>query len=191
MKKIAIFASGSGSNAENIIQYFAQKPQFCVKSVFCNVPDAYVLERAKKYRIPTFVFNREEFRNPDKVFRQLQEQEIDFIVLAGFLWLMPSFITAAWPNKIVNIHPALLPAYGGKGMYGHYVHEAVIAAGEKESGITIHYVNDHYDQGAIIFQAKCPVLPTDTPDDLAARVHELEYRYFPQIIEETILKQEV
>ena len=191
MKKIAIFASGSGSNAENIIQYFAQKPQFCVKSVFCNVPDAYVLERAKKYRIPSFVFNREEFRNPDKVFRQLQEQEIDFIVLAGFLWLMPSFITAAWPNKIVNIHPALLPAYGGKGMYGHHVHEAVIAAGEKESGITIHYVNDHYDQGAIIFQAKCPVLPTDTPDDLAARVHELEYRYFPQTIEETILKQEV
>ena len=190
MKKIAIFASGSGSNAENIIQYFAQKPQFCVKSVFCNVPDDYVLERAKKYRIPSFVFNREEFRNPDKVFRQLQEQEIDFIVLAGFLWLMPSFITAAWPNKIVNIHPALLPAYGGKGMYGHHVHEAVIAAGEKESGITIHYVNDHYDQGAIIFQAKCPVLPTDTPDDLAARVHELEYRYFPQIIAETILKQE-
>ena len=190
MKKIAIFASGSGSNAENIIQYFAQKPQFCVKSVFCNVPDAYVLERAKKYRIPSFVFNREEFRNPDKVFRQLQEQEIDFIVLAGFLWLMPSFITAAWPNKTVNIHPALLPAYGGKGMYGHHVHEAVIAAGEKESGITIHYVNDHYDQGAIIFQAKCPVLPTDTPDDLAARVHELEYRYFPQIIAETILKQE-
>ena len=190
MKKIAIFASGSGSNAENIIQYFAQKPQFCVKSVFCNVPDAYVLERAKKYRIPSFVFNREEFRNPDKVFRQLQEQEIDFIVLAGFLWLMPSFITAAWPIKIVNIHPALLPAYGGKGMYGHHVHEAVIAAGEKESGITIHYVNDHYDQGAIIFQAKCPVLPTDTPDDLAARVHELEYRYFPQIIAETILKQE-
>ena len=190
MKKIAIFASGSGSNAENIIQYFAQEPQFCVKSVFCNVPDAYVLERAKKYRIPTFVFNREEFRNPDKVFRQLQEQEIDFIVLAGFLWLMPSFITAAWPNKIVNIHPALLPAYGGKGMYGHYVHEAVIAAGEKESGITIHYVNDHYDQGAIIFQAKCPVLPTDTPDDLAARIHELEYRYFPEIIEKTILNTE-
>lgn len=191
MKKIAIFASGSGSNAENIIQYFAQKPQFCVKSVFCNVPDAYVLERAKKYRIPAFVFNREEFRSPDKVFRQLQEQEIDFIVLAGFLWLLPSFITAAWPDKIVNIHPALLPAYGGKGMYGHHVHEAVIAAGEKESGITIHYVNDHYDQGAIIFQAKCPVYPADTPEELAARVHELEYKYFPQIIEETILKQEV
>ena len=190
MKKIAIFASGSGSNAENIIQYFAQKPQFCVKSVFCNVPDAYVLERAKKYNVPTLVFNRSELRDPEKMLHQLQADGIDFIVLAGFLWLMPSFITAAWPNKIVNIHPALLPAYGGKGMYGHHVHEAVIAAGEKESGITIHYVNDHYDQGAIIFQAKCPVLPTDTPDDLAARVHELEYRYFPQIIAETILKQE-
>ena len=187
MKKIAIFASGSGSNAENIIQYFAQKPQFCVKSVFCNVPDAYVLERAKKYRIPTFVFNREEFRNPDKVFRQLQEQEIDFIVLAGFLWLMPSFITAAWPNKIVNIHPALLPAYGGKGMYGHHVHEAVIAAGEKESGITIHYINERYDEGNTIFQATCPVLPTDTPDTLAIRVHQLEYEYFPRVIEATIL----
>ena len=174
MKKIAIFASGSGSNAENIIQYFAQKPQFCVKSVFCNVPDAYVLERAKKYNVPTLVFNRSELRDPEKM-----------------LWLMPACITAAFPNRIINIHPALLPAYGGKGMYGHHVHEAVIAAGEKESGITIHYVNDHYDQGAIIFQAKCPVLPTDTPDDLAARVHELEYRYFPQIIEETILKQEV
>ena len=150
MKKIAIFASGSGSNAENIIQYFAQKPQFCVKSVFCNVPDAYVLERAKKYRIPTFVFNREEFRNPDKVFRQLQEQEIDFIVLAGFLWLMPSFITAAWPNKIVNIHPALLPAYGGKGMYGMHVHEAVVAACERETGITIHYIDEHYDEGTVM-----------------------------------------
>lgn len=163
MKKIAIFASGSGSNAENIIQYFAQKPQFCVKSVFCNVPDAYVLERAKKYRIPSFVFNREEFRNPDKVFRQLQEQEIDFIVLAGFLWLMPSFITAAWPNKIVNIHPALLPAYGGKGMYGHHVHEAVIAAGEKESGITIHYVNDHYDQGRYHLSGQMPGAPDRHP----------------------------
>lgn len=190
MKKIAIFASGSGSNAENIIQYFLSKPEISVDSVFCNVAEAYVLKRAEKYNIPTFLFNREDLKNQEKVLQILQERQIDFIVLAGFLWLMPSFITAAWPNKIVNIHPALLPAYGGKGMYGHHVHEAVIAAGEKESGITIHYVNDHYDQGAIIFQAKCPVLPTDTPDDLAARVHELEYRYFPQIIAETILKQE-
>ena len=150
-----------------------------------------IMERAKKYNVPTLVFNRSELRDPEKMLHQLQADGIDFIILAGFLWLMPACITAAFPNRIINIHPALLPAYGGKGMYGHHVHEAVIAAGEKESGITIHYVNDHYDQGAIIFQAKCPVLPTDTPDDLAARVHELEYRYFPQIIEETILKQEV
>ena len=186
MKKIVIFASGSGSNAENIIQYFARKPEFCVKKIYCNVPDAYVLERAKKYHVPTCVFTREEFRNPDKLLHQLQEEETDFIVLAGFLWLLPACITTAYPNRIINIHPALLPAYGGKGMYGHHVHEAVIAAGEKESGITIHYVNEHYDSGAIIFQASCPVLPTDTPDTLAARVHELEYTHFPRVIEETL-----
>lgn len=166
MKKIAIFASGSGSNAENIIQYFAQKPQFCVKSVFCNVPDAYVLERAKKYRIPSFVFNREEFRNPDKVFRQLQEQEIDFIVLAGFLWLMPSFITAAWPNKIVNIHPALLPAYGGKGMYGHHVHEAVIAAGERKAASPF-IMSMTLRPGRYHLSGQMPGAPDRHPDDLA------------------------
>lgn len=186
MRNLAIFASGSGSNAENIIQYFAQKPEFCVKRIYCNVPDAYVLERAKKYSVPTTVFNREELRNPEKILKGLKEEETDFIILAGFLWLMPDCITAAFPNRIVNIHPALLPAYGGKGMYGHHVHQAVIAAGEKESGITIHYVNNHYDEGATIFQAKCPVLPNDTPDTLAARVHELEYLHFPRVIEETI-----
>lgn len=186
MRNLAIFASGSGSNAENIIQYFAQKPEFCVKRIYCNVPDAYVLERAKKYNIPTTVFNREELRNPEKILNGLKEEETDFIILAGFLWLMPDCITTAFPNRIVNIHPALLPAYGGKGMYGHHVHQAVIAAGEKESGITIHYVNNHYDEGATIFQAKCPVLPNDTPDTLAARVHELEYLHFPRVIEETI-----
>lgn len=186
MKKIAIFASGSGSNAENIICFFAKNPEICVNSVFCNVPDAYVLERAKKYHIPTHVFNREAFRDPGKVLRQLKEEGIDFIVLAGFLWLLPDCITSAYPNRIVNIHPALLPSYGGKGMYGHHVHEAVITAGEKESGITIHYVNNHYDEGTIIFQAKCPVLPGDTPDTLAARIHELEYAHFPRVIEEVI-----
>lgn len=186
MRNLAIFASGSGSNAENIIQYFAQKPEFCVKRIYCNVPDAYVLERAKKYSVPTTVFNREELRNPEKILNGLKEEETDFIILAGFLWLMPDCITAAFPNRIVNIHPALLPAYGGKGMYGHHVHQAVIAAAEKESGITIHYVNNHYDEGATIFQAKCPVLPNDTPDTLAARVHELEYLHFPRVIEETI-----
>ncbi len=187
MKKIAIFASGSGSNAENIVEYFNQNPEICVKMILCNVPDAYVLERAQKHNLPAIIFNREELRNPEKILRRLQQEEIDFIVLAGFLWLMPNCIVAAFPNRIVNIHPALLPAYGGKGMYGHHVHEAVIAAGEKESGITIHYVNNHYDEGSPIFQAKCPVLPDDTPDDLAARVHELEYAHFPRVIEETIL----
>lgn len=186
MKKIAIFASGSGSNAENIIQYFTNRPDFCIKKLYCNVPDAYVLERVRKYQIPTVVFNRKELQNPDAVLRQLKDDETDLIVLAGFLWLMPSCITTIYPNRIINIHPALLPAYGGKGMYGHHVHEAVIAAGEKESGITIHYVNEHYDEGSPIFQAKCPVLPTDTPDVLAARIHELEYQYFPKVIEDVL-----
>ncbi len=186
MKKIAIFASGSGSNAENIIQFFAKNPEISVNSIFCNVPGAYVLERAKKYNIPAYVFNREEMKNPEKVLCQLQEQEIDFIVLAGFLWLMPPCITAAYPNRIINIHPALLPAYGGKGMYGEKVHEAVIAAGEKESGITIHYVNEHYDEGAPIFQARCTVTPADTPETLAAKIHTLEYEHFPKVIEKVI-----
>lgn len=186
MKKIAIFASGSGSNAENIIRFFAKKPEISVNSIFCNVPGAYVLERAQKYNVPAYVFNREEMKNPEKVLRQLQEQEIDFIVLAGFLWLMPSCITAAFPNRIINIHPALLPNYGGKGMYGDKVHQAVIAAGEKESGITIHYVNEHYDEGAPVFQARCSITPEDTPDTLAAKVHALEYEYFPRVIEEVI-----
>ena len=188
MKNLVIFASGSGSNAENIIRYFASKPDFCVKKIYCNVPGAYVLERARQLQVPACVFTREEFRNPDKLLRRLQDEGTDFIVLAGFLWLVPPCITAAYPNRIVNIHPALLPAYGGKGMYGHHVHEAVLAAGEQQSGITIHYVNDRYDSGDIIFQATCPVLPDDTPDTLAARVHELEYQHFPRVIEETVLK---
>ena len=188
MKNLVIFASGSGSNAENIIRYFATKPDFCVKKIYCNVPGAYVLERARQLQVPACVFTREEFRNPDKLLRRLQDEGTDFIVLAGFLWLVPPCITAAYPNRIINIHPALLPAYGGKGMYGHHVHEAVLAAGEQQSGITIHYVNDRYDSGDIIFQATCPVLPDDTPDTLAARVHELEYRHFPRVIEEVLIK---
>ena len=188
MKNLVIFASGSGSNAENIIRYFASKPDFCVKKIYCNVPGAYVLERARQLQVPACVFTREEFRNPDKLLRRLQDEGTDFIVLAGFLWLVPPCITAAYSNRIVNIHPALLPAYGGKGMYGHHVHEAVLAAGEQQSGITIHYVNDRYDSGDIIFQATCPVLPGDTPDTLATRVHDLEYEHFPRVIEEAALK---
>ncbi len=186
MTKIAIFASGSGSNAENIIQYFANEAEICVKNIYCNVPDAYVLERAKKYNVPTIVFNRDELRDPQKILHQLQKDEIDFIILAGFLWLIPACIAVAYPNHIVNIHPALLPAYGGKGMYGNHVHESVIKAGEKESGITIHYVNEHYDEGITIFQAKCPVHSTDTAETLAARIHELEYKHFPQVIKEVL-----
>lgn len=186
MKNIAIFASGSGSNAENIICHFAQKPDFCVKRIYCNVPDAFVLERAKKYDIPTTVFDRQAFCDPEKILHQLKEEDTDFVVLAGFLWLIPDFIIAAYPNRIVNIHPALLPSYGGKGMYGHHVHEAVIAAKEQESGITIHFVNEHYDSGSIIFQAKCPVTAEDTADSLAEKIHELEHKYFPVVIEGTI-----
>ena len=186
MKKIAIFASGSGSNTENIIQYFLSKPEISVDSVFCNVAEAYVLKRAEKYNIPTFLFNREDLKNQEKVLQILQERQIDFIVLAGFLWLMPSFIVSAFPNRIINIHPALLPHHGGKGMYGMKVHEAVIAAGEKESGITIHYINNQYDKGDPIFQARCPVEAGETPESLAKKVHALEYAHFPRVIEEIL-----
>ena len=186
MKKIAIFASGSGSNAENIIQYFLSKPEISVDSVFCNVAEAYVLKRAEKYNIPTFLFNREDLKNQEIVLQILQERQIDFIVLAGFLWLMPSFIVSAFPNRIINIHPALLPHHGGKGMYGMKVHEAVIAAGEKESGITIHYINNQYDKGDPIFQARCPVEAGETPESLAKKVHALEYAHFPRVIEEIL-----
>lgn len=188
MIKIAIFASGSGSNAENIINFIKNNDKICVKSIFCNVKNAYVLERAKKYNINTHIFNREEFKNPDGVLKILQQEQIDFIVLAGFLWLVPLHIIEAYPNKIVNIHPALLPNYGGKGMYGDNVHKAVIAAREKESGITIHYVNSNYDEGNIIFQAKCPIAETDNHEDLANKVHKLEYEHFPRVIVETIEK---
>ncbi|MDL2231600.1 phosphoribosylglycinamide formyltransferase [Porphyromonadaceae bacterium OttesenSCG-928-L07] len=186
MKKIAIFASGSGSNAENIISFFQDSPDITVDSVYCNVPDAYVLERAKKWNIPAHIFTREELKTPEKVLKQLQESEVDYIVLAGFLWLIPSFMTAVFPNRIINIHPALLPQYGGKGMYGMNVHRAVIEAGEKQSGITIHYVNEQYDKGDIIFQATCKIETGDTPEMLAEKIHELEYAHFPQIIQETI-----
>lgn len=186
MKKIAIFASGSGSNAENIVTCLAKNPDITVDVILCNVPDAYVLERAKRLNIPSIVFNRQEFNDPDIILRQLQERGIGFIVLAGFLWLLPSCIINAYPNRIINIHPALLPKFGGKGMYGDHVHKAVIAAGEKSSGITIHYVNEHYDEGNIVFQAACPVEPEDTPESLAQKIHALEYRHFPTIVEQLV-----
>lgn len=188
MIKISILASGSGSNAENIVRFLENNNQICVNSIFCNVPDAYVLERAKKLNIPAFVFNRTEMRDPQFLLKQLKELETDYIILAGFLWLMPSHIIEAFPNRIINIHPALLPNYGGKGMYGMNVHHAVIAAKEKESGITIHFVNEQYDSGATIFQATCPIVSTDTPETLAEKVHALEYKHFPAVIEKVILE---
>ena len=189
MTKIAIFASGSGSNAENIVKFFDKNTQIVVKNIFCNVKNAFVLERAKKLNIPTYVFNREEFNNPNKILKQLVDDKIDFIVQAGFLWLMPKFIVDEYPNKIINIHPALLPKFGGKGMFGENVHKAVIEAKEKVSGITIHYVNSNYDEGNIIFQAKCNIDSTDTAEDLAAKIHVLEQKHFPTVIKNIIEKQ--
>ncbi len=185
MKKIAIFASGSGSNAQNIIEYFQKNRDVIIDSLWSNNENAYALIRAEKLGVETFTFDKNEFYKSIDVLEELSERKIDMIVLAGFLWLVPSNLTNEFP--IINIHPALLPKYGGKGMYGHHVHEAVINNKEKESGITIHYVNENYDEGDTILQAKCPVLKDDTPDKLAKRVHQLEYEYFPKVIEELLL----
>ena len=187
MIRLALFASGSGTNVENIATYFKSSGKIKVQTVFCNNPKAYVLDRAKKLGINSFLFNRNDLYHSDKVLKELEKQKIDFIVLAGFLWLIPQTIIKKYPRRIINIHPALLPRYGGKGMYGMNVHKAVIAAGEKESGITIHYVNEQYDQGAHILQAKVQIQPYETPESLAQKVHQLEYLYFPKIIEQVAL----
>lgn len=187
--KIAIMASGSGTNAENIIRYFRENQSVEVSLVISNKRDAYVLERAGQLNVPAAVFTKQDFEEGDKILSLLRERGIGFIVLAGFLLRVPDVLLTAYPNKIINIHPALLPKFGGKGMYGNRVHEAVVAAGETESGITIHYINEHYDSGSIIFQAKCPVLITDAPHDVATKVHTLEYKYFPRVIEEVIGKR--
>ena len=187
-KNLAIFASGNGSNAENIIKFFQNDPSAEVKLVLSNKPEAYVLERAKNLGVPTFIFSRDDFYQSDVVLSTLLEQKIDWVILAGFLWLIPSNLTRAFPHRIINIHPALLPRYGGKGMYGHHVHKSVIEAGEKCSGISIHYVDEKYDEGKIIFQHECPVLESDTPGTLAARIHQLEHLHFPRVIKSEILK---
>jgi phosphoribosylglycinamide formyltransferase-1 len=187
MNNLAIFASGSGTNAEQIMRYFNQHDSIRVGLILSNKPDAQVLDRAKNHYVPSLVFNREDFYNSELIISKLHEYKINFIVLAGFLWLVPENILSAYAGHIINIHPALLPAYGGKGMYGDRVHAAVIHNKDKESGITIHFVNREYDKGDIIFQARCAVHPGDTPASLAARIHELEYRYFPEVIERTVL----
>ena len=188
MNKLAIFVSGSGTNAENIIRYFQTNKALDteVAIVISNRADAYALERAKKLNVPSAVLSRAEFNNPEVTLPLLDGYGINFIVLAGFLLKVPKYLVNRYQGRIVNIHPALLPKFGGKGMYGHHVHEAVVAAGEKETGITIHHVNENYDQGSIIFQATVAVNPTDTPDDVAAKIHELEQAHFPRVIAETL-----
>lgn len=188
MKNIAIFASGAGTNAENIISYFSNKNAARVSLILSNKREAFVLKRAAAHNIKSIFFDRNEFYNTENILQCLKKERVDFIVLAGFLWLVPDNILNFYKGRIINIHPALLPLYGGKGMYGDRVHEAVIANREKESGITIHYVNEIYDSGDTIFQARCKVDPDDTPDTLARKVHALEYKFFPGVIEDLITK---
>ncbi|MDP4281397.1 MAG: phosphoribosylglycinamide formyltransferase [Bacteroidota bacterium] len=189
MQKIALFASGNGTNAQRITEYFKDSTEISVDIILSNNPKAYVLQRAASLQVPTRVFDRREFYDTRSILKLLKEREISFIVLAGFLWLVPDYLLKAYSHRIINIHPALLPKYGGKGMYGIKVHEAVIQSGDKESGITIHYVNDKYDAGEIIFQAKCSVLPGDSPEMLAQKIHFLEYEHFPVIIRKVIMEQ--
>jgi len=184
---IAIFASGSGTNAEEIIRHFKNHERIHVALVLSNNPDAYVLERAKNNHIPTLVFDRNSFYKETTVDAALAKSDIEFIVLAGFMWLMPERIVKKYSDRMINIHPALLPAYGGKGMYGMHVHEAVVKNREAQSGITIHLVNEEYDKGKILFQATCPVEPTDTAEDVAVKVHALEYEHYPAVIEKAVL----
>jgi len=182
MKRIAIFASGSGSNAEAIARYFADRTEAEVSLILTNNPEAGVIQRARRLHIPAVVFSKKMLYESERVVALLLNQQVDLVVLAGFMMLVPENLIRAFPQRIVNIHPALLPQYGGKGMYGHFVHEAVVAAGEAQSGITIHYVNEVYDEGEIIFQATCALLPTDTPDDVARKVQALEHEHYPRVV---------
>lgn len=183
MKRIVILASGNGSNAENLISYFEENPRVSVAAVLTNKATAGVLERCKRLGTPAFFFNKAAFTSSDAVVRLLKGLEVDLLVLAGFLWKVPPALLAAFPNRIINIHPALLPKYGGKGMYGTRVHQAVKDHSEAETGITIHYINEQYDEGAVIFQAKTVITPTDDVDTIAQKVHQLEYEHFPKVIE--------
>jgi len=182
IQRLAVFASGTGTNARNLIRYFREHPKGRVIRVWTNNPQAGVIAKAREEGVPVTVFTREELRS-GRVLKSLQAEGTDWILLAGFLWLVPAAYLEAYRNRIVNIHPALLPKYGGKGMYGHYVHEAVIRAGDRESGITIHYCNEKYDAGQVIAQYRCPVLPDDTPESLADRVHALEMQWYPKVVE--------
>jgi len=186
MKKIVLFASGSGTNAENIINHFKDSAVAKVVAVISNNPNAKVLERAANHQVPGFVFLKDDF-STDKVLYKIQEIKPDLIVLAGFLLKFPSNIIELYPNKIINIHPALLPKYGGKGMYGMNVHKAILENQEAETGISIHYVDEHYDNGDMIFQQKVSIGNCQTPEEIAQKVHELEHEYFPKVIEQLLI----
>ncbi len=185
--RLAVFASGSGTNAEEIFKYFKDHDSIDVVLLLSNNPDALALQRAAKFGIPNAVFTREDFKGGSRILTLLRDSGVTHIVLAGFLWLIPAYLVEAYANRIINIHPALLPRYGGKGMYGAKVHEAVKAAGDTESGITIHLVNEHYDEGKILFQKRCPIASHHTPDDIAACIHALEYEHYPRVIEEWVI----
>ncbi|AKQ46513.1 phosphoribosylglycinamide formyltransferase [Rufibacter radiotolerans] len=184
-KNIIIFASGSGSNAQRLLEHFEHHPHIQIVALFSNNPDAYALQRAQNFGVPTAVFDRPSLK-AGEVQKQVEAYNPDLIVLAGFLWLLPAAFVQAFPHKIINIHPALLPKFGGKGMHGQHVHQAVLEANEFETGITIHYVNEHYDEGAPIFQERCPVEPHDTAETIAARVLTLEHQHLPRVVEELL-----
>ena len=188
---IAIFASGSGSNCENLIRYFEHSSQIHCALVVSNKPDAYVLVRAERLGVPTAVITREQLHNVDVMMPLLQQYGVGFIVLAGFLPLIPNYLVEAFPRKILNLHPALLPKYGGKGMWGRHVHEAVKAAGETETGMTVHYVTSVCDSGEIIAQYRVALTPDDTADDIAEKEHQLEMEYFPKVVEEVVMSYKV
>ena len=186
VKNIAILASGAGSNAQKILEYFSDRMDIAVRLIVSNKPEAGVLNIAKLASVDTLVVSRDSFYSSTDLLVELDKHNIDFIVLAGFLWLIPPYLIQHYPNRIVNIHPALLPKYGGKGMYGHFVHEAVHLAKDTHSGITIHYVNEKYDEGSIVFQERCEILPSDQPEDIAKKVQVLEHSYYPTVIDQLV-----
>lgn len=187
--RIAIFASGSGTNAEEILAYFQYHPSIEVKVLLSNNPKAQALQRAERFKVKALTFNKAQFRDTYEVLAWLKDEKVTHIVLAGFMWLVPDYLIHAYPGKIINIHPALLPKFGGKGMYGKFVHEAVKAAGEVETGITIHEVNEHYDEGNIVFQATCGIEAVDSVETIAQKVQKLEHIHYPKVIEQWILQR--
>lgn len=186
VKNIAILASGAGSNAQKILEYFSDRMDIAVRLIVSNKQEAGVLNIAKLASIDTFIVTRDSFYSTTDLLVELDKRNIDFIVLAGFLWLIPPYLIQHYPDRIINIHPALLPKYGGKGMYGHFVHEAVHLAKDNHSGITIHYVNEKYDEGSIVFQERCKILPSDQPEDIARKVQVLEHSYYPTVIDQLV-----